>query len=657
MKKMLKTRSLGSLIQLVVSIIIIIAVATISISSIVSFNNMLNEKSRAEAETALRVVDETFATKKDTLYVYAHTLAAKDDLKKALAATDHDSALSLMTEQVKLMGITYISATNADGIMVVRTNDPDNYGDDVSGLGPVALALQGTANIDAAVGSTAYNLVSCVPVYGDNGEIVGEVNACVTLNGNQELVQLLSDTSGTQCALYMNDKCTASTIDSLNDTVLPEDIAETVINQGETHITNAVIDGTSYLVGYSPIKTSAGAVSGVIMAAVDMTDINQKTQSLTILIIVFSIGIILIGNVVFVLLMRKRVKMPLNKIVTAAKTIETGSVDEEVKRLLGTVRVNDEIGSLARSIEGAVASIEQVANDTKLLKEASDRHDLTVSVDTGRHSGIYKTIIDTVTTLFDAIRQVIVQIRQTAEDIDKNSELVASVSQSLAQVTTEQAGSIEELAATITEISEQIKSNAKSTADASVISNENMDEVRKGSRSMEDLTSAIEDINNTSVKISNIIKAIEDIAFQTNILALNASVEAARAGAAGKGFAVVAEEVKNLATKSAAEASNTTELINASLASVNKGMRIAKETAGNLTAVVDKTVQVDKIIVSISEATQSEADAVSQVDVSISQISDVIQSNSATAEETSAASEELSQQAAKLREMVVKYKV
>ena len=105
---------------------------------------------------------------------------------------------------------------------------------------------------------------------------------------------------------------------------------------------------------------------------------------------------------------------------------------------------------------------------------------------------------------------------------------------------------------------------------------------------MDELLSAINEINDTSIKISNIIKAIEDIAFQTNILALNASVEAARAGAAGKGFAVVAEEVKNLATRSAQEASNTTTLINDSLTSVNRGTRIAQETAERLSVVVQK---------------------------------------------------------------------
>ncbi len=657
MKKVGKNRSLGTLIQVVVSLLIVIAVILVAIVAIISFNNMLDEKSQTESTNALNVVNETFNKQIDTLYVYSQILASDDSFKSALVNNDHQSAVSILSERVELMGITYISATDSDGIMLARTNNPDVYGDDVSQIPGIALALNGIANTGAGVGSTSYNLVSCVPVFDEDGKVIGEVNACVTLSGNQELINLLKNTSGTDCALYMGDICTATTINGLADTTLPENIVEIVMNQEQEFTIPTVIDGISYLISYTPIRDFDGSVSGVIMSGVDMTSVNNQTRNVTIIIIIISIVIMVISNVLFMLLLSKRLKKPLKKIVFAAVSIENGNVDNETKQQLGSVKTHDEIGTLARSIEGAVTSIERIAADTNTLKEAADKHDLTISVDISKHEGIYKTIINIVNTLFDNIKQVVMKIKEVSDDIDKNSELVASVSQSLAQGTTEQASTIEELAATISEISVQVKSNTESTENANEISTENMQEVQQGSASMDELLSAINEINDTSIKISNIIKAIEDIAFQTNILALNASVEAARAGAAGKGFAVVAEEVKNLATRSAQEASNTTTLINDSLTSVNRGTRIAQETAERLSVVVQKTDQVDKIIGAISEATRNENSAVSQVNTAINQISDVVQSNSATAEETSAASEELSLQAAKLNQLVKDYKI
>lgn len=656
MKKSIQLKSLSAITQISASLLIAAAVAIVALVSTITYNSIINEQSNSAAANASHVISNTFTDQVNSQYVSAQLVASDANLVVAVTNKNHDTVLEILNDKLTTLDLSFISLADADGIMLARTNTPEEYGDDVSSLSNIASALSGTSATGAGVGSTSYNLVSAVPIYDFTNQIIGEVNLCYTLNENQSLVDSLKEISGADCAIYMGDTYSVSTFQGLEGTTLDADIVEKVINQQQEVTKTATIGGTSYIVSYIPILNFDNTVSGVIMSGVDMTDINRQQKAILLYIIIIGIAVIAISGLIFIILMRKKLKKPLDCVVFAAKAIEEGTIDNEVREKLASVSSKqDEVGSLARSIEGAVNSIERIAADTKVLQVAADRHDLSVSVDTSVHKGIYKTTIEVVESLFMDIGKIVAQIKQVSEGIDTSAEQSSSVSQMLAQGTTEQASATEELAATIAEINKQVSSNAASTEGASKLSAENMADIREGSRLMEELLSAIGDIENTSVLISNIIKTIEDIAFQTNILALNASVEAARAGSAGKGFAVVANEVRSLATKSAEAANNTTALINASISAVQKGSGIARETSGKLDTIVTKTVKVHEIIATISQATQNESEAVAQVNTGIGQISDVVQTNSATAEETAAASMDLSMQAAHLRDMVKMY--
>jgi len=246
---------------------------------------------------------------------------------------------------------------------------------------------------------------------------------------------------------------------------------------------------------------------------------------------------------------------------------------------------------------------------------------------------------------------------QSSEQVSSGSEQVSNGAQALAQGATEQASSIEELSATITEIASNVKLNATSAADASIKVNHVSSELDVSNQNMQDMIAAMSKISDSSSQIGKIIKAIEDIAFQTNILALNAAVEAARAGAAGKGFAVVADEVRNLASKSAEAANNTTALIENSIKEVENGTKIADQTATALKKVVLEATAVSNTVTLISQASNEQANSINQITLGVDQISSVVQTNSATAEESAAASEELSGQAQILKSLVGKFKL
>ena len=165
----------------------------------------------------------------------------------------------------------------------------------------------------------------------------------------------------------------------------------------------------------------------------------------------------------------------------------------------------------------------------------------------------------------------------------------------------------------------------------------------------------MDNISDNAQQITKIAKDIEDIAFQTNILSLNASVEAARAGAAGKGFAVVANEVKRLATKSAEAAQSATEMVNNTKAIIQTGVELTADTAGSLRAISDVSGQISAISDQLAAAVQGQETALAVMEERIAAISDIADRNLQNAGETERSSGSLAKEAEALQSQVQKF--
>ena len=319
---------------------------------------------------------------------------------------------------------------------------------------------------------------------------------------------------------------------------------------------------------------------------------------------------------------------------------------------------DDEVGDMVKSAVDMANKLSDIIADLEGLLAEMSKGNFAVSTSCEEeYVGELTTLLTSFNTTKTEIDGSLKEVRDSSEMVSAGALNLAEASQALAEGATDQAASAEELQATIDEITEGLKNTVDQTNLASQEAERIAGEAEDSRAQMDLMVEAMQRISETSEMIGSVITEIEDIASQTNLLSLNASIEAARAGDAGKGFAVVADQIRTLAEQSAKAAVNTRELIESSIEEIQNGNRAAESTKKVLIGVVEDIRQLSESAKGINEISVMQAESMGQADAGVSRITDVIQANSATAQETSATSEELSAQATSMDEIVARFKL
>ena len=263
-----------------------------------------------------------------------------------------------------------------------------------------------------------------------------------------------------------------------------------------------------------------------------------------------------------------------------------------------------------------------------------------------------KQQMEETTAMADQQKDVVARIAAISSTVSTSSDQMLDIASQISSSAEEELANIDEISKEINEMAAQTQDSLAESEKAAQAAEESTRLLNKSNEEVKQMVNAMAAIEEASSKIRTIVKAIEDIAFQTNILALNASVEAARAGEAGKGFAVVADEVRNLAGKSSDSVKNTTALINESLDAVQQGRDLADTVLKSMGAVIETAEESARHAELISQLNRSQASSVSSVKMHIETISQMVSQSTQSSEESSQIATSVADEAKRMDEIV-----
>jgi methyl-accepting chemotaxis protein len=364
------------------------------------------------------------------------------------------------------------------------------------------------------------------------------------------------------------------------------------------------------------------------------------------LIIIFmAVGLITAGIIIFLIFMRS-ITHSLGHIAEQSELIARGNFNvSSMKR-----KVDDEIGLLHDSFRNMIEQLQKKVDSIEMVASG----DLTVHIDlSSEEDHLGRSLL----SMKDSLHEMISDVAVIVNEVSQGSQQIADASQSLSSGVISQVQSLEEVTMSLDQINGQTAENGQQADEANEMAGRSLKDAEAGNIQMNKLVEALVDITESSQRVSKVIKVIDDIAFQINLLALNANVEAARAGKYGKGFSVVADEVRNLAVKSAEAAHETSEIIEQTLKDIKNGNDLAQVTSGQFNDIVGQIRTIASFLDNISMISSQQTEGINDINMKVHDIDRMTHDSSSFTEETAAAAEELAQMAERLRYMVSRFKL
>lgn len=407
----------------------------------------------------------------------------------------------------------------------------------------------------------------------------------------------------------------------------------------------------TYINKYQPLLNQETDILKQIEVEIsNLADSDYKSSDRNIKIISCIIILVLIITIIMSVYISKMITgsvvNPVQEILNASEQISKGNLDVDIE-----YTSEDELGLLAGSMKETIATLKLYIYNISEVLDRISKGDMRAKVEV-EYIGDFAKIKNSINNITSSLSTMISKINISATEMTNTSSQISAVANNLAAGTTEQSIAIEDLMENINKISGQINMVAVNAGNTKELSEESQIMVNMGMEHINKTFEAMNNISKASDEISEFISNINEIAKQTKLLALNASIEASRAGEAGRGFSVVASEVEKLALSSSEATKEIENLVRVTLKTVEEGKNIVDNTQTSFMDIVNTTNKAGDLVTEISTSANESARVVSEFVKGIEQIADAVQTSSATAEESAASSTELSHNAEVLRDLI-----